>query len=59
MKPVLFMLHLLLTGSQATTRGLLLILDDFASGSHMRRIHSGTFVVDGRTGVPLLSVQGH
>jgi hypothetical protein len=39
MKPVLFMLDLLSTSSRATTRGLLLILDDFALGSHMRRIH--------------------
>jgi hypothetical protein len=39
---------------------LLLILDDlFASGSCMKRIHSGIFVVDGRTGVILLSAQGH
>jgi hypothetical protein len=48
------------TDSQATMHVLLLILDDlFASGSCMRRIHSGIFVVDGRTGVLLLSVQGH
>jgi hypothetical protein len=48
------------TDSQATTCGLLLILDDlFASRSCMRRIHSGTFVVDSSTKVPLLSAQGH
>lgn len=52
-------LRLMSVRAQATVRGLFTILDDlFRSGMCLSRVDARTFVVDRRTGVPLLSTQG-